>query len=68
MADNNTPIALPEQTSEADSVLTGAIQATEQAADQQVVPAQRTAPEVAQPAQPNEGGPVGPLGDIVNQQ
>ncbi|WP_329567221.1 hypothetical protein [Kitasatospora sp. NBC_01266] len=66
MADNNTPIALPEQTGEADSALTGAIQATGQAADQQVEPAEGTEPEVAAPVQAGNGGTVQPLGEIVN--
>ncbi|MDH6116587.1 hypothetical protein [Kitasatospora sp. GAS204B] len=66
MADNDTPIALPEQADEADSVLTGAIQATEQAADQQVEPAEDAGSAAAAPARQREAGTVQPDGLIVN--
>ncbi|GAB2704042.1 hypothetical protein [Kitasatospora kifunensis] len=69
MADNNTPIALPEQTDEADSVLTSAVQATEQATDQHVEPHNAAvAPAPAIPAQAGENGNVGPLGLVVSSQ
>ncbi|MFF7632589.1 hypothetical protein ACFZB9_05475 [Kitasatospora sp. NPDC008050] len=70
MADNNTPIALPEQADEADSALTSAIQATEQAADQHVESGNGAAAPVATPAtksvQDADGGTVQPLGSVVS--
>lgn len=69
MADNNTPIALPEQTDEADNVLTSAVQATEQAGDQHVEPSNVAAtPAPAAPAQASGNGTVGPLGTVVASQ
>jgi hypothetical protein len=66
MADNETPIALPAQTDEADSILTGAVQATERPADQQVEPTEGAEQAVAASAQPSEGGTTQPLGLIIN--
>ncbi|MCX4747001.1 hypothetical protein OG455_15950 [Kitasatospora sp. NBC_01287] len=71
MADNETSIALPEQTDEVDGVLTGAVQA----ADQQVQTgstAEPTAPQGDTPAaassQAGGGGTAQPLGLVVNTQ
>ncbi|WP_344444345.1 hypothetical protein [Kitasatospora nipponensis] len=75
MAENETPIALPEQTDELEAVLTGAVQAGEAAADQHVEPGETTplaptatpvapAPATDQPG----GGTTHPLGGIVNMQ
>ncbi|MFE0457989.1 hypothetical protein ACFW1A_01850 [Kitasatospora sp. NPDC058965] len=75
MADNETPIALPAQSDELEGLVTGAVQATGQAADQHIepdVPAEQAVPAVATPAEtarpvPSPGTP-GPLGDVINTQ
>ncbi|PYC72078.1 hypothetical protein C7C46_25900 [Streptomyces tateyamensis] len=69
MAENKTPITLPEQADALETVLTGVVQATSQAADQHIepeIPAQPVVAQVAQPA-PAPGVP-GPMGEVINTQ
>jgi hypothetical protein len=68
MADNQTPIAVPGQTDDAEAALAGAVQATAQAADQHVEPG-ATAAVPAGPAAPAEGDSKGgPLGLVISTQ
>lgn len=54
MAENETPIALPEQTDELEGVLTGAVRPKEQAANQHIEPGETaTAPADAPGTEPD---------------
>ncbi|MCC9310797.1 hypothetical protein LN042_27635 [Kitasatospora sp. RB6PN24] len=73
MADNETSIALPEQTDEAEATLAGAVQTTAQAADQHIEPDEPTTdaahrPTVTAPTSTEEPdlSSVGPKGAIIS--
>ncbi|WP_035846930.1 hypothetical protein [Kitasatospora azatica] len=73
MADNETPIAAPEQTDELDDFLVEAVQPTAQAADQHTepgptpaLPSDSTAVPTQTPLQAGDGGTAQPTGSIIN--
>jgi hypothetical protein len=75
MADNETPIALPEQTEELDGILAGAVQPTAQAADQHieptatsVAPADATGAPAPAPTAVGDPGTASPTGTVINTQ
>jgi hypothetical protein len=75
MADNETSIALPGQTDEAEAALAGAVQASSQAANQHIEPGEAAVPSSSGVATPAESaaptgkpGTPGPLGDIISTQ